>query len=598
MYYWSNGQLDKALAIIPALVHLAKKHGDNDLLGKAYYNAGVVNGMTGNTDSAIYFFKSSLALNLEDSSTIFSNYVGLGNIYDRTGDYDSSFYYSFKAARFAELSSDHSRLGLIYSNIGARYIRLQQYDDGEKYINKGLEFARKYKDYSIVAQDLSRLSSAHFLKGDYDEALKYLDKASVLLDSIGDFSMRTDLYKRYGMNYEFQGKYDLAMEYYFKAVESSSKEIDPQGMIYGLDNIAALYTKLGKHDMARTYMDSSMNIARKSGYLRERMYILYSQAENSYETGKYKQSYNEMKAYFYLYDSLNKIEKTKVINEIKQKYEKENDRSQILALEKETLKRTLQRNLFLFNSSALLVAGLFLWVILRHKLVKTRLIAQHKIQQLEEQEKIVTARKLLEGQEMERKRIAMELHDGLGVMLSATKMQFAAIQDNINGNYPSVEKAVQILEQATHEVRRISHNMMPGLLTKLGLYEAVEDLFDNVNEMENIHASVEVEGARSRLPENIEIMIYRIIQEMVNNTLKYANARNIELSIKISNPSLIIKYKDDGIGFEMDRILKSDKISLGLKSIESRVGFLNGELKIDSSPGNGVSYQIKVPVKA
>jgi two-component system NarL family sensor kinase len=577
-YYWSNGQLENARVIIPALLYWAKKLDDNDLLGKAYYNAGVVYGMTGNPDSALYFFKTSLALNLEDSTIVFKNYNGLGNIYKNIGD--------------------ERNLALVYSNIGSGYNSLRQYDEAEKYIRMGLEFARKCKAYDIVAGDLSRLSAIYYDRKEYVEALKFLDSASALLDSIGDYSGRNDLYRRYGMNYEGLGKSELALTYYLKAYENSKSEIDPEGMITSLQNIAWVYAAMGKHDIATAYLDSGLTIAFQKGYQPLQMMLLNSQAEISYESRKYKQAYDEFKAYFHLYDTLNDVEKTKVINEVKLKYEKEKDQAQIFNLEKEALKKTLQRNLILFNSSALLVAALFFLMLLRHKLVKTRLIAQQKVRELEEEAKIKTARKLVEGQEIERKRIALELHDGLGVLLSATKMQFSALQDNWPKDLPGIDKAIHLLEEATREVRRISHHMMPGLLTKLGLYEALEDLVESINDMEKIQASVEIEGKKSRLPENIEIMVFRIIQEMVNNTLKYAKASRIELSVKISNPSLLINYKDDGIGFDVDRTLNSNTKSLGLKSIESRVDFLNGELKIESAPGNGVNFLIRVPVKA
>ena len=595
-YYWSNGQGDKALAIIPALMYWANKLDDKEILGKAYYNAGVTYGMNGNLDSAIYFFKASLAENLDDSSTILLDYNGLGNIYRNIGDNDSAFFYHFKAARVAEMTGDNKNLSLIYSNIGSGYNSVGQYDEAEKYVRKGLELARKNKFYKTVADDLSRLSAVYYDRKEYVEALNYLDSASAILDSIGSYSRRSDIYRRYGMIHEDMGKSELALGYYLKAYVNCKREIDQEGMIMTLQNIAWVYAAMGKYDMARANLDSGLNIARSKGYQSLQMMLLNSRAEVSYDKGDYKQAYDEYHAYFHLYDTIHDIEKTKFINELKQKYEKEQDQAQILSLEKETLKKTLQRNLILFNSSALVVAAMFLLMLLRHKLIKTKLISQQKIHKLEEEKKIMLARNLVEGQEAERKRIAMELHDGLGVILSAVKMHITSINDDIPKGNPIIKKAIQMLDQANGEVRRISHNMMPGLLTKMGLYEAVEDLIDNINEMDNIQAVIEIDGERVRLPENSEIMIYRIIQEMINNTLKYARASRIDMTVNISDSVMIINYKDDGVGFDTDEKLKSGAKSLGLKSIESRVVFLNGMLKLESSPGEGVEYWITVPI--
>jgi len=595
LYYRINGQLNNAMAIVPELLYSAKKLGDDELLGKTYYNIAVVYALTGLRDSAIYFVKASLALNLQDTSTIILNYIGLGNIFLDISENDSSLYYYFKAAKLAE-AKDPAKLGLIYGNIGKVYVFLLGDDEADKYYKLAIEFARKYKDYKTVASNLSRLSAAYYTNKDYDEALSYLDKASALLDSNGDFSQRTDQYKRYGLIYEAQGKYDLALEYYNKAIESAEAEYDYKGMISGLHVIGLFYTDLGKHELARIYLDSAMKIIHKIGYPSMEKLILQLMARNSYGARKYKQAYEEHEAFFRMYDSLDNVEKTTIVTEMKVKYEKEKDQAQILSLEKESLKRKLQRNLVLFNSSALIVAALFFLVILRHKLLKTRLISQQKILKLEEEKKIMLARNLVEGQEEERKRIAMELHDGLGVILSATRMQFSIINGHASKDPNVVKKAMQLLDQATGEVRRISHNMMPGLLTKLGLYEAIEDLFETLNETEGLKAEFTYSEDIPRLPENAEIMMYRIIQEMVNNTIKYANARRIDLSLTVSGAELIIMYRDNGQGFAIGEAFRAGNKSLGLKSIESRVGFLNGEMSLNSELGKEVHYMIRVPV--
>jgi signal transduction histidine kinase len=136
--------------------------------------------------------------------------------------------------------------------------------------------------------------------------------------------------------------------------------------------------------------------------------------------------------------------------------------------------------------------------------------------------------------------------------------------------------------------------MMPGLLTKFGLYEATEDLFDKLNETEGLKATIDIKGEQTRLPENKEIMLYRIFQEMVNNTLKHAEAKNIFLIIDIQANQLNIEYKDDGKGFNVEEKLESK--SIGLTSIQSRVNFLNGKLSTISELGTGVKYTIQIPL--
>jgi signal transduction histidine kinase len=181
----------------------------------------------------------------------------------------------------------------------------------------------------------------------------------------------------------------------------------------------------------------------------------------------------------------------------------------------------------------------------------------------------------------------------VGVLLSTTKMQFSALKDKSPENKPLIDRATKLLEQAAGDVRKISHNMMPGLLTRFGLYEATEDLIEQLNETEELNATCEITGDSKRLPENTEIMLYRIIQEMVNNTLKHAEAKNILLNIDILPDFVKINYSDDGKGFNMEEKMESK--SIGLSGIQSRVNFLSGEINIESSPAKGVNFHIKIP---
>jgi signal transduction histidine kinase len=371
-----------------------------------------------------------------------------------------------------------------------------------------------------------------------------------------------------------------------------------RGYICALGNKASVYTEYGKYEQARLLFDSCLSLSYKEGIMEFRLSYLKNLYNNYFKAGNYQKAFEYETSYYMLKDSLFDIEKTKAITTLTLKYEKEKYQARILNLEKESLKRKNQRNATIFSAIGVSLLVLFVMLYLRQRAVKDRIIAEQKVRQLEEEKKLMAAKFLVEGQEEERKRIARELHDGLGVLLSATKMQFTTIKDMSPENRPMIERATQLLEQATGDVRKISHNMMPGLLTKLGFYEAVEDLFDNLNDSEDLSAECEISGDQERLPENKEIMLYRVIQEMVNNTIKHAQAHNIRLKIDIRPDMMDIVYTDDGKGFDLEKKMESETESIGLKSIQSRVNFLNGTLTMDSSPGKGVIYTMHVPVSA
>ncbi|MCD4663762.1 MAG: sensor histidine kinase, partial [Bacteroidales bacterium] len=216
-----------------------------------------------------------------------------------------------------------------------------------------------------------------------------------------------------------------------------------------------------------------------------------------------------------------------------------------------------------------------------------------RIRQLEEEKKLLAAKSLVIGQEEERKRIAKELHDGLGVILSTAKMHFSKALESKTEEPDLIKKATRLLEQAATDVRRISHNMMPGVLTRLGLVEAIEDIFDELNEIPGTQAISSITGEEIRLPENTEIMLYRVFQEIINNTLKHANATEIGLNLNFMSDHLRISLSDNGKGFNVEEKMLTK--SIGLNSIQSRVNFINGNLRLESSPGHGTNYNMVIP---
>ncbi|MEA3445885.1 MAG: sensor histidine kinase, partial [Bacteroidota bacterium] len=255
-----------------------------------------------------------------------------------------------------------------------------------------------------------------------------------------------------------------------------------------------------------------------------------------------------------------------------------------------------QRNIYMGSLGAL---GLVLFLIIKLFRVKSKnnkIINEQHIRQLEDEKKLLAARSSLEGQENERQRIAHELHDGIGVLLSSASIHFSNLKekslDEDTANLAST--ANDFLKKASSEVRRISHNMMPEVLMKFGLCDALEDIFDEVSDSGNIEIEHTISGSDKRFPEKTEIAIYRIVQEMLNNTLKHANAGHIDFNFSISGKQLMLSYFDDGVGFDVNALNK--KTSFGLSGIYSRVDYLNGKLKHDSSIGKGCKYKIEIPI--
>lgn len=203
--------------------------------------------------------------------------------------------------------------------------------------------------------------------------------------------------------------------------------------------------------------------------------------------------------------------------------------------------------------------------------------------------KVLTA--IIKTEEKDRKIFARELHDGIGPILSTIKMTISAIEkeDLVNNNKLIIEKTETAVDSAITTIKEISNNLSPHILERYGLEKAIIRFYDS-NEMKNkprlnIISKIELIG----IDKDTEVVIYRIICELINNTLKHAKAYNIDISVGIIDSNLELLYADDGVGFDIAK-LKND--GMGLANIQSRVISLNGNINFETSPNNGFIVKI------
>jgi signal transduction histidine kinase len=196
-------------------------------------------------------------------------------------------------------------------------------------------------------------------------------------------------------------------------------------------------------------------------------------------------------------------------------------------------------------------------------------------------------------QENERKRIAADLHDSLGPLLSAVKLNINSI-DIQPHDKEVLDRAGRSLDEIISSMRQISYDLLPNTLERKGLAEAIRDFIGHINykQVTNIQLFVVKE---IRVPKEKEIHVFRMLQEIVHNTIKHAGAKNLQIGLSEDSGYLLVLTKDDGKGFDVEKEKKGSS-GLGLKSLESRCEILNGILTMDSKPGQGTDYFIKIPL--
>jgi len=538
-------------------------------------------------------FKTSLT-----GANIYNN---LGALYSRHGIHDSAIYFYKQAQEYYEIQEDQEGLVKIFVNTGKVYFYIEDFKKAEEYFLKAYDLVKDLDNLVYKSAVYINLGMVCNVTNKLTEALDYYNKAleiaevtnkgpdkGDIINCIGDIYFRQELYDKALGQFKMSSRICRTLGYY-------------PGEISAKGNIAAVYGRINRPDLALLYHDSVMQIIREKKLLRDQVHTYNEIAKNLYMLKRYQEAHDTLRAWAGLKDSLFNMDKAKEIETLEIKYETKKKEAQILSLENEALQKDLeikrktnQKRLITGSAIGLIVILGFLFILHFQRTRKNRLINEKEILRLKEEKKAMAAQAIVEGQEEERKRIARELHDGIGVLLSNVKMQFTSLIDKSPENKEMFDKATSVLNQASMDVRRISHDMMPGNLSKFGLIAAIEDLFEEIDETGKISAKMTNEIGGERFSENKEIMLYRIIQELVNNTIKHAGANSISLSLNKSDGHILVNYADNGKGFDQGKA--KEVKSMGLKNIHDRVKFLGGELSIESSIGKGSSFIFEFPI--
>jgi signal transduction histidine kinase len=242
----------------------------------------------------------------------------------------------------------------------------------------------------------------------------------------------------------------------------------------------------------------------------------------------------------------------------------------------------------------LLIAFLFLFVIIyQKKMIKNQV--EKRMLQNEKQNDLLRA--ILETQEGERQRLAEDLHDSVGQVLSAVKLNLHRLDKTCaqdNQALPLLDTTRKLIDECILEIRSIIQNVRPPLLTDFGLVEALSDLCIKIQRNTGIEVIFKHETEQERFNAEIEVTLYRIVQELFGNSIKHARASFIELNLTVKDKQLVLTYKDNGLGFDLSKINSGS----GLKNMQSRAEFIKGQIQINANKDKGMMAEIKVNLLA
>ncbi|HEY1022807.1 MAG TPA: ATP-binding protein, partial [Flavisolibacter sp.] len=253
------------------------------------------------------------------------------------------------------------------------------------------------------------------------------------------------------------------------------------------------------------------------------------------------------------------------------------------------LQKSRQMTFFSIGSA---VTACFLTMLIYLHFRGRRKLHQQQLQTLQQEKELHLLQAVMQGEEKERSRIAKDLHDGVAGMLAAVKMHFNSMALHVGGVLQSegYRQGIVLLDEASQEVRKTSHNLMPEVLLQHGLDEAIHRYCNNITNSNKLRVQYDAIGEMGRFVDSFELSVYRIVQELLNNIVKHAKASEAIVQLSCQNHLLAITIEDNGIGIAKDA---AQKDGIGLKSLKSRVKAMNGRLEFDSVSGQGLNAYLE-----
>ena len=484
----------------------------------------------------------------------------LANLYNKVEDFETSLVYYDIANEAALKMGDLNAAGVIISNKGNLLLKMDRKKAALNAFNEGKELKVKAgaPTTSIAISNLN-IGAAHLELNQQEEALSYLNSALSIFEERNYTSGIAEVLPQRGALYNKQAKYDLAIADCEKAKQLIDAIKVPELMSAACECLYEAYKSKGDFKSALDNYER-FTIARDS-VINEKNIKRLTQIEMQYDFNK-----------------------------------KQEEQELVLQNEKR-LKRNILAGLITLAVFSIVII-LFLRKRMQYKnklALQTETLQQQKITELQQKNKLIAMNSMIEGQEAERLRIAKDLHDSLGGLLSTVKAHFTTIQNEIEqlDALDLTGKTNALIDEACIEVRRISHNMMPHALSLSGLKGAIEDLGTHLQE-QGYSVNVEIDNLPEALEPTKEVMIYRLIQEIISNIRKHAQASSILIQLIGHKNEVNLLVEDNGRGFTYETALA--KGGLGLKSINSRVAYLDGTIDWDTQPNNGTSLTINIPI--
>ena len=573
---------------------------NNFLLGSYYTRVGYLYHHKGEYAKSKVYYKRAISY-LETKKNI-ATYKILSDIWSnlavieqiRNDDEKFTELILNNAIPLAKKAKDNGRLGSLNMSLGVGFMNLNQNDKAANY------FIEAEKLISMADNSAHRLAALYnkmvenyLILGKSYYAEKYLEKSRQLLNQHPSAEQQATYFFSEGFFYYKTHQFKEALFSFDKGIELS-KGANKKFFIFEIQNYRIkTLINLKEFEKALNEVDSIYYDLDLMSTDANKLSVYKFYTEIYKHLGDFSLSLEYLEKYNQLSHKINEQNTKFKINQLEALYNDEAKQNEILTLKNKQQTQDLELN-SIKKITFIAVIGLLTFLFISgilyfyYRSNKKLILEKEKthlseIKKVKIEQNLSVANAVIEGQENERRRVAKELHDGIGGRIAAISYKVSSTENNF--------ELKTELDKTLNELRQISRNLMPESLLKTSLKTSLKDLC-NMYVHENQNVFLQVLDVNEDIENSIKLNIYRIIQELLSNATKYAKAKEIIVQVSQNEDIIYITVEDNGIGFEIEK----QHFGLGLTNIKNRVAYLNGNLEIDSVPNQGTSINIQVSI--
>jgi signal transduction histidine kinase len=559
-----------------------------------YYERSLIISFTkGNYTLAMQHSDHALqkAREMADTKLITNTLVNTAIVYQYLGQFDKQLEYCLEALRLMESVDQKEKLSNMYSNIGNAYYNLHQFRRSIQNNKLSLRHHKPSGSNTSYNRVYASLGQNYAMLKDTDSALYYYKIALVESGKIKDKIAEAGIYGFMANTYADRNEFREMLKVSDASLVISRQLQSNQMLASSLYNVAYANYFNGDNTSAKKNIYEALALA-KSDMMQDELKNIYTVLSYiAAREGDFKISLWAMQKKDSIQDALLSEKVINTTGELETKYETEKKNEQIV-LQRAQIR---SRNILNYMLAGLVVTASIISLLSYRNYRQKQRLQQLRISELETEKQLGSTEAVLKGEEQERTRLAKDLHDGLGGMLSGIKYSLNAMKGNLimtPDNHQAFERSMDMLDSSIKEMRRVAHNMMPEALVRFGLDTALRDYCNDLNQGGALQINYQSIGLADYNPDQTAaINIYRIVQELIGNTLKHAASKTAIVQVTKTDKLLAVTVEDDGKGFDPGLLEQSKGI--GWTNIQHRVDFLKGRLDIRSTPGKGTSVHIE-----